>query len=99
VIKPIKEALEPYKVHEGTVEKGVPHLHEPLGKLSIFNHFLFIDCQVHIDDPLCQNEDLKDKPINGAGHHVRAKTNTPIIGILTQPVLSSVLGHSLMWEN
>lgn len=25
-------------------------------------------------------------PMVGAGHHVRAKTNTPIIGILTQPI-------------
>tara|TARA_B110000238_G_C15771742_1_gene287901 strand:+ start:37 stop:141 length:105 start_codon:yes stop_codon:yes gene_type:complete len=25
-------------------------------------------------------------PMVGAGHHVRAKTNIPVIGILTQPV-------------
>jgi hypothetical protein len=42
---------------------------------------------------------LKDKNITGAGHHVRAKTNTPIIGILTQPVPTSAQGHNPMWEN
>lgn len=44
------------------------------------------------------DEVLKDSPIKGAGHHVRAKTNTPIIGILTQPIPSAVHGDSLMWE-
>lgn len=42
---------------------------------------------------------MKDKPIQGAGHHVRAKTNTPIIGILTQPLPTSAQGHHSMWEN
>ena len=33
---------------------------------------------------LCSHE---DKPvIPNAGHHVRAKTNQPIYGILTQPI-------------
>jgi hypothetical protein len=41
---------------------------------------------------------LRNSPIVGAGHHVRAKTNTPIIGILTQPIPSSVHGDSMLWE-
>jgi len=28
---------------------------------------------------------MKHSPMVGAGHHVRAKTNSPVIGILTQP--------------
>ena len=29
---------------------------------------------------------MASSPMVGAGHHVRAETNVPIIGILTQPV-------------
>jgi hypothetical protein len=35
---------------------------------------------------LCSHKVMSGKPIVGAGHHVRAKTNIPIIGILTQPI-------------
>jgi hypothetical protein len=34
----------------------------------------------------------------GAGHHVRAKTNTPIIGIVMQPIPQEKLGDSPLWE-
>ena len=34
VIKPIQDVLEPYKTHESTFERGVPEMHEDLGKLS-----------------------------------------------------------------
>lgn len=34
----------------------------------------------------------------GAGHHVRAKNNVPIIGILTQPIPSTDNGDSEIWE-
>ena len=34
----------------------------------------------------------------GAGHHVRAKTNTPIIGILMQPIPQEKLGDSPLWQ-
>lgn len=34
VIKPVSDALEPYKVHETTFERGVPHVHEDLGKFQ-----------------------------------------------------------------
>jgi hypothetical protein len=34
---------------------------------------------------------MSGKPIIGAGHHVRAKTNVPIIGILTQPIASNLI--------
>ena len=42
---------------------------------------------------------LKDSAIQGAGHHVRAKTQTPIIGVLTQPLPTAGQGHDSMWEN
>jgi len=29
---------------------------------------------------------MASSPMVGAGHHVRAKTNVPVIGILTQPI-------------
>ena len=41
---------------------------------------------------------MADSPMIGAGHHVRAKTNTPIIGILMQPIPSSKNGDSPLWE-
>jgi len=44
------------------------------------------------------HEVLRDKPINGAGHHVRAKTNMPIIGILTQPIPSEEHGDHPQWK-
>jgi hypothetical protein len=34
-VQPLKEVLEPYKVHEETRERGKPHIHEPYSKLSI----------------------------------------------------------------
>ena len=55
------------------------------------------DCAEHTEDPLCKNEVLKDLPIVGAGHHVRAKTNVPVIGILTQPIPSTQNGDSHRW--
>jgi len=42
---------------------------------------------------------MADSPMNGAGHHVRAKTNTPIIGIMMQPIPSVDHGDSEVWEN
>jgi hypothetical protein len=33
VMDPIKQHLEPFKVHEATRERGVPVVHEELGKL------------------------------------------------------------------
>lgn len=35
--------------------------------------------------------------MEGAGHHVRAKTNTPIIGILTQPIPRVENDDSAKW--
>lgn len=29
---------------------------------------------------------MASSPMVGAGHHVRAKTNVPVIGVLTQPI-------------
>ena len=37
---------------------------------------------------------MASSPIVGAGHHVRAKTEIPIIGILTQPIPDEDL-----WKN
>jgi hypothetical protein len=31
-MKPVKDALEPYKTHEATRERGVPEMHEAYGK-------------------------------------------------------------------
>jgi hypothetical protein len=33
----------------------------------------------------------------GAGHHVRAETNTPIIGVLMQPIPDAIDGNSERW--
>ena len=99
--KPITEALEPYKVYNSTHERGVPQVHDDLGKFQISLRLTTfeIDCEKTPSDPQCLHEVLKDKEIQGAGHHVRAKTNTPIIGIMTQPVPTSAQGHHSMWEN
>jgi hypothetical protein len=45
-----------------------------------------LDCKKHYDDPQCMHDTMHDSPMVGAGHHVREKTQNPIIGILTQPV-------------
>jgi len=37
--------------------------------------------------------------MQNAGHHVRAKTDSPIIGILTQPIPSVEHGDSQLWQN
>jgi len=34
-VKPVKDAMEPYKVFETTHERGVPHLHEEYGKFLV----------------------------------------------------------------
>ena len=34
----------------------------------------------------------------GAGHHVRAKTNVPIIGIVMQPIPQEEHGDSPLWK-
>ena len=47
---------------------------------------MLIDCASTPDIKLCDHKVMAGKPIVGAGHHVRAKTNIPIIGILTQPI-------------
>lgn len=54
---------------------------------------------MHTEDPLCNHQALKDLPIRGVGHHVRAKTNVPIIGVLTQPIPDASHGDSQMWRN
>ena len=41
---------------------------------------------------------MSDSPMIGAGHHVRAKTNTPIIGVMMQPIPSVEFGDSALWE-
>jgi len=41
------------------------------------------DCEKMKEDAQCKHEVMKASPIVGAGHHVRAKSNVPIIGILT----------------
>jgi len=33
----------------------------------------------------------------GAGHHVRVETNTPIIGVLMQPIPDVIDGNSEKW--
>jgi hypothetical protein len=42
-----------------------------------------LDCSKHVDDKQCRHLVMASSPIVGAGHHVRAKTQIPIIGILT----------------
>mmetsp|Transcript_11130 Transcript_11130/g.18678 ORF Transcript_11130/g.18678 Transcript_11130/m.18678 type:complete len:108 (+) Transcript_11130:168-491(+) len=73
-MKPFAEAMEPYKVAEFRHERGIPVIHDPL------------DCEENAEDPQCQHPQMSKSPMVGAGHHARAETNTPIIGILMQPV-------------
>lgn len=74
--KPIAKELEPYKVGSFNHERGVPHLH------------IDYNCEKMKEDPQCKHEVMRNSPMVGAGHHVRAKSNVPIIGILTQPIPS-----------
>ncbi len=106
-IKPITDLAADYKTHSGTVERGVPVIHEELGKflflLTYFYSFLtsifiFLDCEKHKEDPQCKDSEMADSPMIGAGHHVRAKTNTPIIGVMLQPIPESKNGDSPIWE-
>jgi len=71
---PLWELVEPFKVHEGTIERGIPAVHDEL------------DCGVTPEEIQCQHKVMASSPMVGAGHHVRAKTNVPVIGILTQPI-------------
>jgi hypothetical protein len=60
----------------------VPALHAQQANGKLSNEVTLIDCGSH--KHLCSHH---GKPIFlNAGHHVRAKTNSPIIGILTQPM-------------
>ena len=38
-IKPITDMAAKYKTHSGTVERGVPVIHEELGKFLFFDYF------------------------------------------------------------
>ena len=63
-----------------------------------FNLFYFcLACETHKDDPQCGHETMHDSKMIGAGHHVRAETNTPIIGILMQPIPEVKDGNSERW--
>ena len=43
-MKPVKEAMEPYKIHEGEFERGVPKTHDKYGKLILvlYREFVYI---------------------------------------------------------
>jgi hypothetical protein len=41
-IAPLKEALEPYKTHEGDFERGVPKSHDKYGKWFLFPVILIL---------------------------------------------------------
>lgn len=73
-LDPLREVLEPFKKAEFKLERGIPVLHENL------------NCSELVDDPQCLHPQMARSPIVGAGHHVRAHSNTPIIGILMQPL-------------
>jgi len=73
-LEPVFDAMEPFKQGFINHERGVPFIHEPL------------DCKINVEDPQCKNETMASSPMVGAGHHVRAETNVPIIGVLTQPI-------------
>lgn len=73
-LKPVLEMMEPYLVHETTIERGIPATHDEL------------DCSKTPDEVQCKHKVMAGSPMVGAGHHVRAKTNVPVIGILTQPI-------------
>ena len=40
---PLWEMVEPFKVHDGTIERGIPAVHDELGKYIYF--FLFTTSQ------------------------------------------------------
>ena len=40
-VKPIKDALEPWKTHEGDFERGVPKTHDKYGKLLLIPILFF----------------------------------------------------------
>ena len=96
--------MEPYKTHEGEFERGVPKSHDKQGKLFLFFLKLIfdilIDCSDELmqDDPQCKHETFADSQMLGAGHHVRAETNTPIIGILMQPIPEESDGNQSKWN-
>lgn len=71
---PLWELVEPFKVYNGTIDRGIPAVHDDL------------DCSVTPDEIQCKHKVMASSPMVGAGHHVRAKTNVPVIGILTQPI-------------
>jgi len=62
------------KVHSISTEIGLPAMHSELADVCHGAHHL---CS-HQGTPV----------ILQSGHHVRAKTNSPIFGVLTQPVPS-----------
>ena len=43
VLKSFFEIIEPWKVQTSTYERGVPHVHDKLGKFNIYlNHNMFL---------------------------------------------------------
>ena len=103
IVKPIEEYLEPYKKVDIHHERGVPELHEEYSKLFSFHlirkifiliYYLALDCTQTPEDPQCSHEHFRESPMVGAGHHVRAKTNSPIIGILMQPIPQNEIWES-----
>jgi hypothetical protein len=68
---PVWDLVEPFKVYEGKIERGVPATHNSL------------DCGATPEEVQCKHKVMASSPMVGAGHHVRAKTNVPVIGILT----------------
>ena len=55
VVAPFKEALDPYKTHEGDFERGVPKSHDKYGKsfyfFSVLILFFTVDCETMTEDP------------------------------------------------
>ena len=59
-IKPVKEAMEPYKIHEGEFERGVPKTHDKYGKLIlVLYRYSFILLQTVLRIQRTCNVDMK----------------------------------------
>ena len=97
-MQPLHDVLKPYQTYAGSRERGTPITHSDYGKLISGGYTLYLDCEKHPSDPQCKDETFKDSPMINAGHHIRSKNDSPIIGILTQPIPSEENGDSPLWE-
>ena len=54
IVKPLTDLMEPYKVFNQSMERGIPHIHDELGKLYTY--------PFEIVNPLLMNLDCLNTP-------------------------------------